>query len=183
MIIGPLRIGSSGKPSAAYRTRISWLKNALNHSAAAAVSEGNAISVGANPDAAPCADKVTELRPGAKVARIRCIAAVFLPLTHCPSVEQSAHTRSNSRPPPGPIRDSATEAGSSDLIGCNRISERRGLAMDMSLSLPIIELTHSLNRHRRRVNQVRAGKRLLQILSVWRVGISLLKHEPSAHRP
>src|SRR5215510_10849529 len=164
MIIGPLRIGSSGKPSAAYRTRISWLKNALNHSAAAAVSEGKAISVGAKPDAVPCADKVTELRPGAKVARIRCIAAVFLPLTHCPSVEQSAHTRSNSSPPPGPIRDSMTETGSSDLIGCNRISESRGLALDMSLSLPIIELTHSLNRHRRRVNQVRAGKRLLQIL-------------------
>src|SRR5262249_37236521 len=146
MIIGPLRIGSSGKPSAAYRTRISRLKNALNHSAAAAASEGKAISVGAKPDAASRADKVTELRPGAKVARIRCIAAVFLPLTHCPSVEQSAHTRSNSSPPPGPIRDSMTETGSSDLIGCNRISESRGLALDMSLSLPIIALTYSLKR-------------------------------------
>src|SRR5262249_34954109 len=140
MIIGPLRIGSSGKPSAAYRTRISWLKNALNHFAAAAVSEGKAISIGAKPDAAPCAAKVTELRPGAKVARMPCIAAVFLPLTHCPSVEQSAHTRSNSSPPPGPIRDSVTETGSSDLIGCKRTSASRGLALDMALSLPTIEL-------------------------------------------
>src|ERR1700694_2006609 len=53
------------------------------------------------------------------------MAAVRLPLTHSPSAEYSAQTRSSSRPPPGPTRDSVTDTASSDLIGCSRIAAKQ----------------------------------------------------------
>src|SRR5439155_935214 len=69
------------------------------------------------PPQSPGADKVTELISGANVERIKWMLAVRLPFMQRLSAEYSAHTRSSSRPPPEPIRDRATDTGSSDLIG------------------------------------------------------------------
>src|SRR5579864_5678284 len=87
MMVGPLATLSSGNPSGEYRTVMGCSKYALNHCAASGEPPGKPKVFVEMPPRSVGTESVTELRSGAYAARIRCTAAVRLPLTHCPSPE------------------------------------------------------------------------------------------------
>src|SRR5258708_10998991 len=99
---------ASGKPCGEWRTVMGCSKKLENHLDADAVSPGKANVVVGILRWSPGTESVTDLRSGAKAARIKWIAAVRLPFTQWPSTAYSAQARSCSTPPPGPMRASFT---------------------------------------------------------------------------
>ena len=62
-------------------------KKLENHLEAEAVSPGNANVFVGILRLSPGTEKTTELKSGVNAARIKWMAALRLPLTHCPSAE------------------------------------------------------------------------------------------------